>query len=151
MLEVVVPDQLRAEGRDRLASELNPTYAELGRHYGVAIIPAWARKPRDKAKVENAVLVVQRRIVACLRKSLFTSLDLLNVPSAQPLERLNERPFEKLEGCRRSLYESLDKPALEALPRERFEVADGRSMWTYDEQAPVLPRARPRHRSSRAY
>lgn len=123
--EIVVPDQLRSavKGPDRLDPELNPTYAELGRHYGVAIIPARPRKPRDKAKVENAVLVVQRWIVACLRNSIFTSLDQLNIAIGQLLERLNERPFKKLEGCRRSLYEMLDKPVLGPLPRGRFEVS----------------------------
>ena len=124
--EVAVPDQLRSavKGPDRLDPEINPTYAELGRHYGVAIIPARPRKPRDKAKVENAVLVVQRWIVACLRNRTFFSLDDLNIAIAELLERLNDRPFRKLEGCRRSLFESLDKPALSPLPMKRFEVAD---------------------------
>lgn len=124
--EIVVPDQLRSavKGPDRLDPELNPTYAELGRHYGVAIIPARPRKPRDKAKVENAVLVVQRWIVACLRNQKFFSLDELNIAVAELLERLNDRPFKKLEGSRRLLYEALDKPVLKPLPRTRFEVAD---------------------------
>jgi transposase len=128
--EIVVPDQLRSavKGPDRLDPEINPTYAELGRHYGVAIIPARPRKPRDKAKVENAVLVVQRWIVACLRKRAFYSLDELNIAIAELLERLNDRPFKKLEGCRRSLYEALDKPALKPLPRARFEVADWKKL-----------------------
>jgi transposase len=128
--EIVVPDQLRSavKGPDRLDPELNPTYAELGRHYGVAIIPARPRKPRDKAKVENAVLVVQRWIVASLRNRKFFSLDEVNIAIGELLDRLNERPFKKLEGCRRSLYEALDKPVLGPLPRKRFEVADWKNV-----------------------
>lgn len=131
--EVLVPDQLRSavKGPDRLDPELNPSYAELGRHYDVAIIPARPKKPRDKAKVENAVLVVQRWIVACLRKRTFFSLDELNIAIAELLERLNDRPFKKLEGCRRSLYEALDKPALKPLPRTRFEIADWKKLGVY--------------------
>jgi transposase len=124
--QIVVPDQLRSavKGPDRLDPEINPTYAEFGKHYGVAIIPARPRKPRDKAKVENAVLVVQRWIVACLRNRVFHSLDELNVAIAELLDKLNERPFRKLEGCRRSLYELLDKPVLSPLPLTRFEIAE---------------------------
>src|SRR5690606_39801247 len=103
--EIAVPDQLRSavKGPDRLDPELNPTYAELGRHYGVAIIPARPRKPRDKAKVENAVLVVQRWIVACLRNRTFYSIDELSVATAEWLERLHARPWQKVEACRGSL------------------------------------------------
>ncbi|NJN64456.1 MAG: IS21 family transposase [Acidobacteria bacterium] len=124
--QILVPDQLRSavKGPDRLDPELNPLYAELGKHYGVAIIPARPRKPRDKAKVENAVLVVQRWIVAVLRNRNFTSFDALALAVGELCERLNDRPFRKLAGCRRSLYESLDKPALSPLPRTRFEIAD---------------------------
>jgi len=122
--QVVVPDQLRAavKGPDRLDPELNPTYAELAHHYGTAVIPARPRHPRDKAKVEVAVLVVQRWIGACLRKRTFFDLDELNAAIAELLERLNDRPFKKLEGCRRSAFEALDKPALRPLPPVRFVV-----------------------------
>lgn len=122
--QVVVPDQLRSavKGPDRLDPEINPTYAELAQHYGTAVIPARPRRPRDKAKVENGVLVVQRWIVACLRHRTFFSLDALNVAIDDLLDRLNERPFKKLDGCRRSAFESIDKPALRPLPPVRFEV-----------------------------
>ena len=88
------------------------------------MIPARPRKPRDKAKVENAVLVVQRWIVASLRDRTFFSLDELNVAIAELLERLNDRPFRRLGGSRRSLFEALDQPALRPLLRARFEITD---------------------------
>ncbi|MGH8286193.1 MAG: IS21 family transposase [Steroidobacteraceae bacterium] len=124
--QILVPDQLRSAVKrpDRYAPEINPTYAELGQHYGVAIIPARPRKPRDKAKVEAGVLLAQRWILACLRNRTFFSLEELNVAIAELLERLNTRPFQKLEGCRRSAFESIDRPAMKALPAQRYQVAE---------------------------
>jgi len=125
--EVLVPDQLRSavSGPDRYDPELNPTYLELAQHYGFAVIPARPAKPRDKAKVEGGVLIAQRWILASLRHRTFFSLDELNAAIAELLERLNTKPFQKLEGCRRSAFEELDRPALKALPGGRYE----RSEW----------------------
>ncbi len=124
--EIVVPDQLRSavSGPDRYDPELNPTYLELAQHYGFAVIPARPRKPKDKAKVEGGVLIAQRWILACLRNRTFFSLDELNEAIAELLEKLNARPFQKLQGCRRSAFEELDRPALRPLPGRRYERAD---------------------------
>jgi transposase len=124
--EVIVPDQLRSavSGPHRYEPDINPTYLEMAQHYGVTVIPARPRKPRDKAKVEGAVLIVQRWIVAALRHRTFFSLAELNEAIAELLERLNTRPFQKLEGCRRSTFESIDKPALQRLPTRRYELAE---------------------------
>jgi len=123
--QIAVPDQLRSaiSGPDRYDPEINPTYAELAEHYGLAIIPARPARPRDKAKVETAVLVAQRWILACLRNRVFHTLDDLNAAIAELLERLNTRPFQKLDGCRRSAFESIDRPALRPLPPARWELA----------------------------
>lgn len=121
--EITVPDQLRSavSGPDRLDPEINPVFAEFAEHYSTAVIPARPRKPKDKAKVEVAVQVAQRWILARLRNVTFFSLDDLNAGIAELLEVLNDKPFKKLEGCRRSVYEALDKPALRSLPVRRFE------------------------------
>jgi len=110
--KIAVPDRLRSavSGRDRYDPEINPTYAEMAEHYDVAIIPARSGHPRDKPKVENAVLVAQRWILACLRNRKFFSMEDLNAAIAELLEILNNRPFQKLEGCRRSAFESIDRP-----------------------------------------
>ena len=125
---VLVPDQLRSavSGPDRYDPEINPTYAEFAQHYGIAVVPARPLKPKDKAKVENAVLVTQRWILACLRNRTFFSLDELSETVSELLERLNDRAFKKLEGCRRSAFHELDQPALSPLPPTRYEVG----MWT---------------------
>ena len=122
---LLVPDQLRSavSGPDRYDPVINPTYAEMAAHYGVAVLPARPGKPRDKAKVENGVLVAQRWIVACLRNRRFYSLDELNEAIAELLEHLNTRPFVKLEGCRRSAFESIDRPAMRPLPATRYQLA----------------------------
>lgn len=122
--EMLVPDQLRAavSRPDRYEPEINATYAEVGAHYSTAIVPARPRKPRDKAKVEGGVLIAQRWILACLRNRRFFSLEELNAAIWELLEKLNTRPFQKLEGCRRSAFEKLDRPALRRLPLQRYEI-----------------------------
>ncbi len=81
-------------------------------HYGTAVIPTRVRPPKDKAKAENGVLVVQRWILAALRNRTFFSLNELNPANLELLIRLNRRPFKKLSGSRQSLFETVDKPAL---------------------------------------
>jgi len=95
----------------------------LAQHYGCAVIPARSLKPRDKAKVEAAVQGVERWVLAPLRHRTFFSLTELNQALRQQLDAYNARPFQKLEGSRCSLFESLDKPALKPLPQERYEMA----------------------------
>jgi transposase len=96
----------------------------MATHYGVAVIPARRMKPRDKAKVEAGVLVVERWILAALRKHKFFSLAEVNQAIANLLSGLNDKPFRKAVGSRRNLFDSLDKPALRVLPAERYEYGD---------------------------
>src|ERR1700678_1708460 len=111
---MLVPDQLRSAVKtpDRYEPEINETYAEMAQHYATAVIPARPRKPKDKAKVEGGVLIAQRWILACLRDRQFFSLEELNYAIAELLERLNTRPFQRLDGCRRTAFESIDRPAM---------------------------------------
>lgn len=123
--KLVVPDNPRT-GVDRACRyepDLNRTYHDMARHYGVAVMPARPRKPRDKAKVENAVLVAERWILAALRHCKFLSLTELNEAIADLLEKLNHRRFRKREGSRASLFEDLDRSALQPLPAERYVLA----------------------------
>ena len=90
----------------------------------LAILPARVRHPKDKAKVEAAVLLVQRWILARLRNRTFFSLGELNEAIAELLVILNQRPFKKLPGSRQSLYEQLDRPALKPLPVLPFEFPE---------------------------
>ena len=126
--EILVPDNLKAavHRAHRYEPEINRTYAELAHHYGVAIIPARAAKPRDKAKAEAGVQVAERWILARLRNETFFSLPQANEAVAALLRDLNNRPFKKLPGSRRSLFESLDRPALRPLPSQPYEYAEWR-------------------------
>lgn len=126
--EMVVPDNPKAGVKRpcRYEPDLNPTYHEMATHYGTVVIPARPRKPRDKGKAENAVQVVERWILAPLRNRTFFSLSELNEAIRALLDVLNNKPFQKLDGSRRTLYEALDKPALRPLPRQRFEYAEWR-------------------------
>lgn len=124
--ETVVIDNLRSgvQKSCRYEPELNATYQELAAHYGVAVLPARVRKPRDKAKVEVGVQVVERWILARLRHQTFFSLSELNQAIRELLGALNERPFRKLPGSRRTQFESLERPALRPLPEQRFVYAE---------------------------
>jgi transposase len=126
--EVVVPDNLLSGVTSpcRYDPDLNRTYNDLAVHYGVSVIPARVRRPKDKAKVETGVLVVERWILARLRNQTFFSLDDLNRAIRELLTDLNERPFKKLPGCRRSQFEALDAPALRPLPPEPFPFGEWR-------------------------
>ena len=124
--ELVVPDNLRSgvSKAHRYEPDTNPTYQDMASHYGVAILPARVRKPRDKAKVEGGVLIVERWILAALRHRQFFSLAELNRVISELLEKLNARPFRKLPGCRREHFEQLDRPALQPLPAEPYVYAE---------------------------
>lgn len=123
--EVIVPDNLKAgvTSPHLYEPDLNPAYLEFARHYGVAIIPARIGKPQDKAVVESAVQVAERWILARLRNRTFFSLTELNDAIAGLLLEFNERPFQKRPGSRKSLFEELDRPALNSLPAERYVFA----------------------------
>lgn len=121
----IVPDNLKP-GVTRPGyydPDINPSYAEFARHYDTTILPARIRKPKDKAKVEAGVQVVQRWLLAKLRHRRFHSLESLNQSIRELLMTLNDRPFRKLEGSRRSLFTELDKPALSPLPARPYEFA----------------------------
>jgi transposase len=125
-VEVVVPDNLKSgvTHPSYYEPDLNPTYRDLAEHYGVAIIPARPYRAKDKAKVEVGVQVVQRWIVAALRKRKFFALDEVNQAIAELLVRLNQRPFRKREGNRASLFAQLDQPALKPLPATRYQFGE---------------------------
>jgi transposase len=124
--QAIVPDNLKSavSRAHRYEPELNPSYQDFAEHYGVAILPTRVRKPRDKAKVESGVLIVERWILARLRNRRFFSLGELNEAIAELLEELNRKPFQKLEGCRLSRFEERDKPLLSALPVRPYRFAE---------------------------
>lgn len=123
---VIVPDNWKTGVKDPCYYEpdLNPTYHDFAEHYGTVIIPARIRKPRDKAKVENGVLIVERWILAALRHRTFFSLAALNQAIGELLIRLNQRKFRKLDTTRARLFEEVDKPALKPLSAERFTFTE---------------------------
>lgn len=122
----VVPDQLKSgvTHADRYEPGLQRSYQEMAQHYQVAIIPARPAHPKDKAKVEVAVQIAERWILACLRNQIFYSLAELNERIAELLEILNERVMRRYGESRNALFEKLDKPVLRALPSDRFVYGD---------------------------
>lgn len=122
---VIIPDNLKSgvTKAHRYDPQANRSYEEMAQHYGVSIMPARSYSPKDKAKVENAVLQVERRILAKLRGRIFFSVEEMNQAIKPLLEELNERAFQKLEGSRKELFLSIDKPALNPLPQHAYEFA----------------------------
>ena len=119
---VVVPDNLKSAVSKacRYDPDINPTYQQMAEHYGVAVVPARPYKPKDKAKAEVGVQIVERWIMMRLRKQTFYTLASLNMAIRALLDDLNRRPFKKRPGTRLSQFEQLDKPALKPLPSAAY-------------------------------
>jgi transposase len=108
--------------------QVNRTYAEMAAHYDTAILPARPRRPRDKAKVEQAVLIVERWLLGRLRHRTFYSLAEVNAAIDELMTHLNEeRPIRRLGVTRRQLLEQIDRPALKSLPAEPYEFSEWRT------------------------
>ena len=124
--QIVVPDNLKPGVSKACFYEpdINPTYMDMANYYDTVVIPARVRKAKDKAKVEVGVQVVERWILARLRNRQFFSLRQLNVTIAELLIKLNNTAFQKLPGCRKQLFEALDKPALKPLPVPSYTYAE---------------------------
>jgi transposase len=123
----LVPDNLKSAVTtpDPFDPKLNPLYEELGRHYNAVILPARSRKPKDKAKVESAVLHIQRYILAHLRNRQFFSLSEINKAVMELLEEFNDRPMKDYGSqTRRERFTTLDQPYAQPLPEEPFRIID---------------------------
>jgi len=116
--KAVVCDNLRAgiTKPSRYEPGINRSYQDLAEHYGFAVLPARVRKPRDKAKVEVAVQIVQRFVLARLRNRRFFSLVDLNAAIREVMRKIGK--------SRAELLETIDRPALDALPVEPFRYAE---------------------------
>jgi transposase len=124
--EIVVPDNLKSgvHKSHLYEPDLNPTYQDMAEHYSIAVIPTRVRTPQDKAKVEEAVQNVERRILAKLCDRTFFSLHEINEAIKPLLAELNVRPFQKIPGSRLSQFEEIEKMALKALPVAAYTYAE---------------------------
>lgn len=124
--EIVVPDNLKSgvTKAHRYDPDINANYQHLSEHYGFAIVPARVAEPKDKAKAENAVGIVERQILAALRHTTFTSIGEINAAIKPRVHVLNNQSFQKMKTSRYELFETIDKPALKQLPKERYQYAD---------------------------
>ena len=124
--EILVPDNLKSAVTRpcRYDPDINPAYFHMASYYHAAVIPARPYRPKDKAKAEAGVLLVERWILAALRRRRFSSLAELNAAIAELLVALNARKFRKMPGSRRDLYETLDRPALRPLPDRPYEYVN---------------------------
>jgi len=123
---ILIPDNLKTGVTHpcRYEPDINPTYLDLAEYYSTVVIPARVRKAKDKAKVEAAVLIAERWILAALRNYTFFSLEELNQAIRKKLQEYNLRKFQKLDTTRKDLFENLDRPALKPLPEKPYEYAE---------------------------
>jgi transposase len=123
--KIVRPDNLKSgvKSANRYEPELNPSYHELAEHYGVAVLPARVRKPKDKPHAENSVQNVERWVLAPLRDRVFFSVGEANRAILPLLHELNKREMAHMGQSRRELYEEQDRPALRPLPAYPYEFA----------------------------
>ncbi|MEX0450189.1 IS21 family transposase [Spiribacter sp. 221] len=126
--QTLVPDNLKSgvNKAHRYDPDLNIDYTRLAEHYGVAVVPARVRTPRDKSLVENAVLIIEREALAPLRHHTFFSLDEANAALAERLELINNRPMSDGSESRRARFERFERAALRPLPKEPFESSEWR-------------------------
>ncbi len=121
--EIIVPDNPKPVITKSCPYEpdVNPSFAQMAAHFGVAVIPARVKRPKDKAAVESAVGFATRVILAVLRNRTFFSLAEANDAVSELLRKLNARPFKKIPGSRLSRFEEIDKPALRPLPPDEYK------------------------------
>ena len=124
--EMIVPDNLKSAVHKacRYDPDVNPSYQQWAEHYGVAVVLARPRRPKDKSKVEVSVQIVERWILARLRHQRFFSLAQLNERIRELLDDLNQRPFKQMPGNRLDTFTRLEQPALRALPRHAYQYVD---------------------------
>jgi transposase len=122
---VTVPDNPKTgvTAPCRYEPQLHRTYQEMAEHFGSVVIPARPRRPRDKAKAEGGVLIAERQILAVLRDQTFFGVGALNEAIRPLLAKLNEQPFQKLEGSRNSWFEAYEKAKLLPLPQTPYQLA----------------------------
>jgi len=120
--QLLVPDNLRSAvtKANRYEPRLNDSYQKLANHYQTAVMPARPYKPKDKAKAENAVLLVERWIMMRLRHQTFYTFKELNLAIRELMNELNQREMKQYGASRQALFDTLDKPALKPLPRQRY-------------------------------
>ncbi|MGI6469076.1 MAG: IS21 family transposase [Syntrophomonadaceae bacterium] len=123
---ILVPDNLKTgvQKPDWYDPVINKTYHEMAEHYQTAIIPARVRKPKDKPNVEGAVNIISTWIIAALRNQKFFTLAELNQEIKVKLDEYNNRPFQKKDGSRLSIFLGEEKPLLVSLPAAPFELAE---------------------------
>lgn len=123
----IVPDNLKT-GVVKHPKEgeviLNGSYEELASHYGSAIIPARARRPRDKPSAENEVWSAATYVIAALRNMTFTDISQLRAQVKGKVAEHNGAPFSKRAGSRLECFLEEEKPLLRALPETLYEASE---------------------------
>lgn len=124
--KVIVPDNLKSaiDKANNYEADINRDLLDLGNHYGVAVLSARSRKPRDKAWVERMVQIIYTRVFAPLRNRVFHNIDTLNEAILELLNQHNNHPLQQRQESRRELFETQEKEHMLPLPEERYELKE---------------------------
>ena len=122
--ELILSDNLKSyvTKADRYEPKFNELCEQLGAYYGIGLKSTRVAKPKDKGSVENMVSQVYRSVYAPLRNETFHSIEELNVAIMIQLTQMNQRPFQKRQGCRQECFDQYEKPQMRDLPGEMFEI-----------------------------
>lgn len=122
--KIIITDNLKSAviKADRYQPEPNRVFEDFCNHYGIVHVPARARKPRDKALVENEVRIIYNRVYAALRDRVFFSIDDLNEAISEYMDRHRQRRMKEYAVTRQERFLAVDQPNLGPLPQTPFEI-----------------------------
>lgn len=132
VVQLVVPDNPTTSTHPRRKGDreriVNARYQQLADHYGTAVVPARAGKPRDKAAAENAVNVVNKRVIGYLEDEVWTSLSELNDAIEQRVDEINHDLVRADDTTRWQRFEAEERSLLSPLPDARFEEVEWKEL-----------------------
>ena len=122
--EVLVPDNLKSAivKASSYEPDVNRAMEDFANHYKTTVIPARARKPKDKALVENQVKLIYTRIYARLRELTFFDLPSLNKAIKEKTREHNQTRMQQKPYCREERFLADEKHLLNPLPEQPFDL-----------------------------
>jgi transposase len=122
--QVIVPDNMKTAiiKSNRYEPGINRVLEDFANHYGITVLPARVRKPKDKALVENQVKLLYMRVYAPMRNQKFFSIAELNAAISEKMHRHNQTRMQDKPYCREERFLAEEKPLLKPLPDQGFEI-----------------------------
>ena len=122
--QVLVPDNLKSAivKANIYEPDVNRALEDFANHHNTTIIPARARKPKDKALVENQVKLIYTRVYAKLRNQQFFDITSLNKAIREKIKDHNQTRMQQKPYCREERFLADERHLLSPLPENSFEM-----------------------------